>query len=262
MYQTTMRWLVLVLAVVSWGCPAPAKYAVDRPGLDCSRATRVAHKTMTALGYTITELYEPSVTRSGAIGGTKTMPDGTTKTGRVIITCSAQGAILRPVEGAVIPGDYEFSRAFGYSFNTLVQRPDVETPWKSSGLQVLVQTLDPFKARLDLGDVATVGDAVPVRVTVRNDTDRKVRLEASRLSLVDADGTSREPLAGGALAGALANNAAGQRVRSDLFGPKPIAARETRIGFLVFPPGKYKEARVSIEDVETEESDGFVTPVE
>jgi hypothetical protein len=262
MYQTAMRWVFLVLVVVSWGCPAPVKYAVDRPGLDCTRATRVAHRTMTTLGYTITELYEPSVARAGAISGTKTTPDGKTRTGRVIITCSAQGAVLQPVEGGAIPGDYEFSRTFGYSFNALVQRPDVETPWKSSGLQVLVQKLDPFASRLDLGDVATVGDAVPVRVTVRNETDRKVRLETGRLSLVDADGTSREALTGGALAGAIANNAAGQRVRSELFGEKPIAAHETRIGFLVFPPGKYREARVSIEDVETEESDGFVTPVE
>jgi len=262
MYQTAMRWLLLALAVVSWGCPAPAKYSIDRPGLDCSRAAKVAHRTMTTIGYTVTELQEPSPARSGVIAGSKTDADGKTHTGRVIITCSATGAVLQPVEGGLVPGEYEFSRTFGYSFKTLVQRPDVETPWKSSGLQVLVQALDPFEARLDLGELGTVGDAVPVRVTVRNETDRKVRLEAERLSLVDANGTSHEPLAGAALAGALANNAAGQRVRSELFGTKPIGARETRIGFLVYPPGKYKEARVSIEDVETEESDGFVTPVE
>jgi hypothetical protein len=262
MYQTTMPRWGLWFAVVLWGCPAPVKYAVDRPGIDCARATRVAHKTMTALGYTITELKEPSAARSGAIGGTKTGADGKAHTGRVIITCSAKGAVLQPVEGGLVPGQYEFSRTFGYSFNTLVQRPDDETPWKSSGLQVLVQALDPFEARIDLGEVATVGDAVPVRVTIRNGTDRKVKLKVARLSLVDAGGSSHEPLAGSALAGAIASNAAGERVRSELFGEKPIAARETRVGFLVFPPGKYKEARVSIEDVETEESDGFVTPVE
>jgi hypothetical protein len=262
MYQTTMRRMGIWFAVVLWGCPAPAKYAIDRPGLDCHHAARVAHKTMTTLGYTITELQEPSVARAGAVAGTKAGADGKTQTGRVIITCSAKGAVLQPVEGGLVPGEYEFSRSFGYSFKTLVQRPDVETPWKSSGLQVLVQALDPFEARLDLGDVATIGDAVPVRVTVRNETDRKVRLDAPRLSLVDAAGASHEPLAGSALAGAIASNAAGERVRSELFGDKPIAARETRIGFLVYPAGKYKEARVSIEDVGTEESDGFVTPVE
>jgi hypothetical protein len=217
---------------------------------------------MVTLGYTVTELVEASVERAGSVGGTKTNPDGTTRSGRVIIRCAVQGAVLQPVESGLVPEGYEFSRAFGYSFKSLVQRPDVETPWKSTGLQVLVQALDPFEARLDLGDVATTGGAVPVRVTVRNDTDRKVRLDAPRLSLVDAQGTSHEPLAGAALASALASNAAGDRVRSELFGATPIAARETRIGFLVYPPGRYREARVSIEDVETEEADGFVAPVE
>jgi len=262
MYQTEMRWVVLVLAVYLWGCPPPTKYAVERPGLPCDRAARVAHRTMVTLGYTITELVEPSVQRAGAVGGTKTGPDGKTQAGRVVIRCTAQGAVLQPVENALVPESYDFSRAFGYSFKTLVQRPDVETPWKSTGLQVLVQALDPFEARLDLGAVATLGDAVPVRVTVRNDTDRKVRLDAPRLSLVDAQGASHEPLAGPALAAALAKNAAGERVRSELFGATPIAARETRIGFLVYPPGRYREARVAIEDVETEETDGFVAPVE
>lgn len=261
MYQTGMRW-VWLLSVLVLGCLAPAQYAVERPGLPCDRAARVAHRTLVTLGYTVTELVEPSVQRAGAVGGTKTGADGKTQKGRVIIRCTAQGAVLQPVEDGLVPESYEFSRAFGYSFKSLVQRPDVETPWKSTGLQVLVQALDSVESRLDLGGVATVGDAVAVRITVRNDTDRKVRLDGSRLSLVDAQGESREPLAGPALSAALATNAAGDKVRSEIFGPRPIAARETRIGYLVYPPGRYREARVSIEDVETEEADGFVAPVE
>jgi hypothetical protein len=254
-----VRWLVLLMALAA--CPPPAKYAVDRPGLDCDRANRVAHKTLVAMGYTVTELVPATAVRAGAIAGTKAGADGRLHTGRVVIDCSARGAVLRPVEDSLVP-DYEFSRAFGYSFKTLVQRPDVETPWKAVGLQVLVQRVDEFAARLDLGDVATVGGAVPVRVTVRNSTDRAVRLDPARLSLVDAGGTSHEPLAGPALAAALASNVAGEKVRADLFGPRPIPAGETRTGFLVYPAGQYREARVSIEDVETEESEGFVTPVQ
>lgn len=257
-----VRRLGALLAIALVGCPAPAQYRVERPGLPCDRATRVAHATMVAMGYTITGLDEPSVERAGAITGTKAGPDGETRTGRVVIRCTPAGATLQPVEEGLVPGNYEFSRAFDYSFQSLVQRPDVGTPWKNVGLQVLVQALDPFEARLDLGDLATVGDAVPVRVTVRNNTDRKVRLDAARLALVDASGTAHDALAGGALAGALAKNAAGERVRAELFGPKPIGPGETRIGFLVYPPGKYREARVSIDDVETDESEGFVTPVE
>ena len=256
-----MKRLVLLVALLT-ACPPPSRYALDRPGLDCSRATKVAHKTLITLGYTVTAMREPSVARSGYLDGTKPRPDGTVQSGRVVIECSSRGATLQPVEAGLVPGDYEFSRSFGYSFQSLVQRPDVETPWKASGLQVLVQALDPVEARLDLGAVATEGGAVPVRVTVRNATDRKVRLDGARLTLVREDGSSSEPLAAGALAAALARNAAGERVRAELFSSRPIGAQETRIGFLVYPPGRYREARVSIEDVETEESDGFVTAVE
>jgi len=35
-----------------------------------------------------------------------------------------------------------------------------------------------------------------------------------------------------------------------------------RSRYLVYPPGVYREARISIEDAETGESEGFVTPVE
>lgn len=262
MYQMPkMRWLALV-SVVLLGCPAPRQYAVDRPGLPCDRATRVAHRTLETLGYTITGLVEPSVERSGAITGTKTGPGGKPMNARVVIECTPQGAVLQPVEDALVPTDYGFSRAFDYSFKSLVQQPDDQAPWRKGGLQVRVEALDRFKARLDLGDVATVGDAVPVRVTVRNDTARPVRLDAPRLSLVDAQGASHEPLAGSALAAALAPGAGGDRVRAEAFGPRPIKAGETRVGFLVYPPGSYREARVSIDDVETDETEGFVTPVE
>jgi hypothetical protein len=214
------------------------------------------------MGYTVTQMVEASVERTGVVAGTKVGPDGKTQSGRVIIRCSPEGAVLQPVEEGFVPESYEFSRAFGYAFTNLVQRPDEEAPWKNVGLQVLVQAVDSFKARLDLGDVATTGDAVLVRVTVRNNTDRKVRLDASRLSLVDAQGSSHEPLAGPGLAAALAGNAAGTRVRAELFTTAPIAGGQTRVGFLVYPAGRYREARVSIDDVETDETEGFVTPVE
>jgi hypothetical protein len=257
-----MRSLVAILVAVLLGCPAPRQYAVERPGLDCGRATRVAYRTMVALGYTVTDLSEASPERAGFVAGTKTGPDGVAHAGRVVIRCSASGADLQPVEEGLVPDNYEFSRAFDYSFKSLVQRPDVETPWKNVGLEVLVEALDSMRARLDLGGVPTVGDAIAVRVTIRNNTDRKVRLDAARLSLVASGGDAREPLAGAALAAAIAPGAAGDRVRAELFGPRPVAGGETRTGFLVYPAGRYREARVAIEDVETEETEGFVTSVQ
>lgn len=256
-----MWWLLVVTLLVA-GCPPPAKYAVERPGLDCERATRVAHRTLVAMGYTITNLVPASAARAGVVAGTKVGADGRQQGGKVVVSCSASGAVVQPVEEGIVPGDYEFSRGFDYSFTTLVQRPDVESPWKNVGLQVLVQAMDVYEARLDLGGAATEGGAVPVRVTVRNATDRAVRLDVARLSLVDAEGGSSEPLTGAALEAALARSAAGDRLRADLFAASPIKGGETRVGFLVYPPGQYREARVAVEDVQTGETEGFVAPVE
>jgi len=253
-----MRWLVFLLAL---GCPTPAIYTEVRPELSCERATRVTYRTLETLGYTVNEVVVASPERSGVVGGTKKLADGTTRTGRVAITCDGRGAVLRPIEDSLLP-DFEFSRAFSYSFKTLVQRPDVEEPSAAKGLQVLVHTVSAQEATLDLGGVPTAGRAVPARVTVRNDTDRAVAFDPARFELVPASGDSVAPLAGAALSAALASGAAGDRVRAELLGARRIAPHSTASGFLVFPPGIYREARVTIEDVETGEGEGFVAPVQ
>jgi len=254
-----MRWLALPAVLLLAGCPPPARYKEVRPGLSCERATRVAYRTLLTLGYTVTDVTVASVERTGGVTGTKTEPDGSTRTGRVVITCDGKGAILSPVEDSLFP-NYEFSRGFGYSFKVLVQRPDVEEPRAALGLQVLVHALTAQEATLDLGGVPTTGP-LAVRVTVHNNTDRAVSLDPSRLELVDVGGDATGPLTGPALQAALAPGPAADRVRAELLGARRVAPHTTLAGYLVFPAGSYREARVTIEDVETGEGEGFVTPV-
>jgi hypothetical protein len=99
-------------------------------------------------------------------------------------------------------------------------------------------------------------------VTIRNDTDRAVAFDPARLELVDAGGASASALGGDALAAAIASGPAGERVRGELLRARRVAANTTASGYLVFPPGTYREARVTIDDVETGEGEGFVTPVQ
>ncbi len=255
-----MRWLV-VLAIAAAGCFAPAQYAVDRPELDCQRAVRVARRTMDTLGYTVTEMVEPRERVPGVVAGTKTGPDGKTRTGRVRIVCGPGGAALQPVEDSILP-NYEFSRTFGYSFKSLVQRPDVETPVVDAGVQVLVETLDVYEQRLDLGSEATSAQNTLVRVTVRNGTDRAVSVSGGDITLAGQGGATVAPLTGAAADGALAPGAGADRVRRELLERLEVPPRTTGVRFLVYPPGTYREARVNVEDVETAERDGFVTPVQ
>src|SRR5207244_9799775 len=63
--------------------------------------------------------------RAGVVSGTKPGPEGNVLTGRVVITCDAEGAVLKPVEESLVP-DYEFSRGFGYSFKELVKHRSEE----------------------------------------------------------------------------------------------------------------------------------------
>ncbi|HZP42117.1 MAG TPA: hypothetical protein VFD84_11500, partial [Candidatus Binatia bacterium] len=243
-------------------CPPPARYTENRPGLSCDRATRVAYRTLETLGYTITDVVPASPERAGTIAGTRKEPDGTSKTGKVVISCDAKGAVLRPVEDSVLP-DYDFSRAFGYSFKELVKRPDVEEPRAQRGLEVLVHVLTAQEGILDLGGVPATGGAVVVRVTVRNNTDRAVSLDPSTLDLVPDGGSATGPLPAADARAALAPAGAGDKVRTELLtGPRRIGPHATSGGYLVYPPGVYREARIGIEDVETGEAEGFVAPVQ
>ena len=252
---------VAILLLALTGCPAPTRYAIERPGLGCDRALRVAHRTMIQIGYTVTDMVPPGPSTPGLIEGTKVGPDGERHRDSVRITCNAAGATLQPVEEGIVP-NYEFSRMFGYSFKSLVQRPDVEEPSAARGLQVQVRVIDSYQARLDLGGVPTAAGAVPVRVTVRNDTDRAVAISTRDIDLVRADGSSVAPLEGPSLDAALAPGAAGDQVRTDLLATARVAPHTVVIRWVVFPAGTYREARVSITDVETDETEGFVTPVE
>jgi hypothetical protein len=195
------------------------------------------------------------------IAGTKSGPEGETLTGRVKISCDAQGVVLQPIEPGLVPS-FEFSRGFGYSFKSLVQRPDVDEPSAAKGVQVLVHAVSPPEALLDLGGVPTTGDAVLVRVTVRNFTDRAVAIDPADVELVTGDGDGRSPLSGAALDAAIAPGAAGDRIRGQRFRPLRVAPGTTAAGFLVYPAGRYREARLSTTDVETDETEGFVVPLE
>ena len=255
-----MAWVLVLLLLVA-GCPTPSQYREIRPGLSCDRATRLAYRTLTELGYTVTELVPATPGVEGAVAGTKTQRDGTLTTGRVRIECDAAGANLVPIEDSAFP-NFEFSRSFGYSFKSLVQQPDVEVPRAAIGLEVLVKALSPQEAVLDLGGLATVGGAVPVRITIRNNTDRAVAVDPKRIDLLDASGDARAALGGGALSAALAPGAPGARVRKEQLSGRKVPPRTTVEGFLVYPPGSYREAQIGIEDVETGETEGFVAKVQ
>jgi hypothetical protein len=256
-----MRWRFAVALALLVGCPTPPQYKDVRPGLSCERATRVVHRTLVAMGYTITDIVPAQIGGAGHVTGVIKLPDGATRTGRANITCDAEGATVTPIEDSALP-NYEFSRGFTYAFRNVIQLPDEEKPRAASGLQVLVQAITPSQAVLDLGGVPNGPAAMPIRVTVRNDTDRPVAIDPARIDLVPGAGDATGPLAGSAFDAALAPGAAADRLRRERLTARKVPAHTTVRGYLLYPVAAYTEARVAIEDVETGEAEGFVAPVE
>jgi hypothetical protein len=178
----------------------------------------------------------------------------------VRVVCTAGGVTFQPVEGDLIP-TFEFSRGFGYSATALAKQPPAERPVRGGGLQVTIEEIGVPRANLDLGGWPMAGDAVLVRVTVRNGTDRPVALEGSSIALLAPGGDPVTPLENGALAASLATGGPADVVRARLLARTRVEPNTAVERFLVFPPGQYAEAQVALEDVETGEADGFQVPV-
>jgi hypothetical protein len=247
-----MPWrLLLLLSVI--GCFASGKYMVVLPGEQCPRATQLAFRSMTALGYRVTAVVEPSPVRPGRVDGVKRRGDGTEAQSRVRIECEADGVRMQPVEDALVPSNYEFSRSFGKSVKTMAETPDPQGGSGTEALEVLLQR----RATPRLAGAGTL-----VRITVRNDTDRPVLVKRDRIVLVTGSGDVARTLSGRALEATLGSGKAATTVREALLDHERVPNRATIQRYLVFPEGSYTHAQVSVQDVETGESDGFVVPLQ
>ena len=256
-----MRWLTATLLLLA-ACPAPRRYAVEQAGMPCERATRLAYETMQQLGYSVTEAVEATRSTPGRVVGTKRRGDGTLERGTVRITCSSGGVEFQPIEGDLVPS-FEFSRKFGYSITTLVKQPAEQQPStvQTGRMDVSIEVIDVPRATLDLGGWPLAADDVLIRVRVRNGTDRPVVVEPGSITLLATSGEPVNALGGDAAQGSLGNGAAAGAVRARLLARTRVAPGTQAEAFLVFPPGQYDEAQVSLEDPDTGESDGFQVPV-
>jgi hypothetical protein len=258
-HDVRVRWLVATLVLLA-ACPAPRRYAVEQAGMPCERATRFAYEVIQQTGYTVTEAVEATRSAQGRVTGTKRRADGSLDRGTVRVTCTAGGVEFQPVEGDLVPS-FEFSRKFGYSATTLAKQP-VEQPTVQSGrLEVSIERIDVPRATLDLGGWPLAGADVLIRVRVRNGTDRAVVVQPGSIALLSESGEPVNALESGARSASLGAGAPAESVRMRLLERTRVQPGTQIERFLVFPPGRYAEARVAVEDVETGESDGFQVPV-
>ena len=131
-----------------------------------------------------------------------------------------------------------------------------------------------FGAKLDFAlDLAADG-ILPVRVTINNASTRSYSLDPDDVALIQRDGTRVHPLpidevvervaaaerAKSDGAPATPSDSAGnaQRLRDRLLRTRAVSANQQLSGYLYFPLGTYTKGRVTLEDQESEEAEGFV----
>jgi len=256
----------------------------DQP-LSCDEANRASYDALRGMGFRITS-FEPAVAgRPGTLKGTSSEGGKNERSATVIIECTAKGANVTASEDGKWLGQLDFKHAYFLSFTAQLalvnaQReraarlaagePDTQ---KRSDLQVVVEPLSGQAAKLDFDLDLAAGGVLPIRIAIRNPTDRTYRIEADQIRLTRSDRERVEPISPDAAAARVASARVGesgapvttlsQQVIADRLRAQLLTAEEVRPGgdvkgFLFFPGGNYTRARVVLTEKESDESEGFV----
>jgi hypothetical protein len=277
--------LVCVLSTVL-GCTPPIRqYALKDQKLTCARANDYSYRTLQSMGFAISAFEPAAVGRPGTIHASR--EQRTVQNVTVAITCPSDGtADIDASEDGRLLGQIDFKRGFYMAFTGVAAqmavieaaaREEAQRPLeqkKAKGLRVLLQPVAGQGAKLDFAlDLAADG-VLPVRVTINNASARTYNLDPDDVALIQSDGTRVRPLpldevvervvaaehakSDGAPAAPSGSADIAQRLRDRLLRTRTISANQQLSGYLYFPPGTYSKGRVTLEDQESEEAEGFV----
>jgi hypothetical protein len=275
--------VVLVVAAIIADCASlQEQYNVRRTNLSCEDANRYAHQSMRSLGYAVTEFRLARLGEEGMIKGTKPGERGEIHTGKVLIRCEPGEVLLSAAEEQFLKQDLTFTRGFFLTFTSLADHAAESAAWErqrsggvtGGGVKFKIQPQIGLESKLDFGEDLAGAGILAVKVTVENGSDRTYKLDPAAIELRPIEGDSKVPqLTLSAAATALARAAAADsgegapppdpRGIETLLRERMLAARTLRPGdqadgFVYFPTGRYRRARATLVDVETEEPEGFL----
>jgi hypothetical protein len=277
--------LVYLLSAALSCTPPVRQYALKDQNLTCERANDYSYRTLRAMGFTISAFEPAAVGRPGTIHGSRAELGVQNVT--VTITCRAAGtADINASEDGRLLGRVEFKRGFYMAFTGVAEQTaaseaaaleEAQRPLeqkKEKGLHVLLQPVLGQGAKLDFALDLTAGGILPVRVTINNASARSYSLDPNDVVLIQRDGTRVPPLpidevvkrvaaaerakADSAAATPTDNAAITQRLRDRLLQTRAVSVNQQLSGYLYFPLETYTKGRVSLEDQESEEAEGFV----
>ena len=277
----------LVWLLIASGCATPVQqYGLNDLALSCDEANRAVYKTLTTMGFTVTEFAPAAMGRRGEARATRdaTETGGGQQKATVTIDCGPTGTAVDAREDGKWLGQLEFKRGFYLSFTSglamAARRKEMEetaaaaaTPPPSVGLRVLVEPLRGEAAKIDFElDMAAAG-VLPVRVEVKNPTPLRYEISADDVRLTRTDRERVAPLSRDSVAARIsgATDAAtgkplttlsraqiDQRLEQMGFTATQVGPNSEAKGYLYFPLAEYTRARVVLTDAETEETEGFV----
>lgn len=242
-------WLALALVA---GCVG--RYVrVEQKGMTCAEAHQIALATVQRLGYSVREATKPAPGSPGTVTGIR----GTgSQTKRVFVQvfCTAVGAQVEARSESQGLPDLAFASEFQKGFATLAAQRPPPRGLAAKGLDVAVHV--ERAAANEMGVDFSELRVVPVRVRIVNYTSRPYRLRATRIVLQAEDGARTQPLPAAEVLVKLPEENR-SRVASRVLRDRTIAPDEQLEGYLFFPFAAYSRARVNLEEIESEEIEGF-----
>jgi hypothetical protein len=234
---------------------------------------RSARAALLQMGYSISSVQKATAETPGYVVGTRETgwtpysPEAAEQhTVTVTVRCSDAGAEFQ----AVTDEDWTRQLNFPNRFSEAVQSnvPSGERPAprqrdepEATGLVLRIEPQRPGQARSEFGIDLTAAGITPVKVEIRNLTDRRYGFRRAEVVLVTVEGRRQEPMSLAAAAELLSAQDPDGRLHERLgkksIGDGELAPGARLEGFLYFAASTYRRARVVLVDLESDESEGF-----
>jgi hypothetical protein len=277
---------LVYMSSAALSCTPPVRqYDLKNQKLTCVQANEYAFHTLQSMGFAISAFDPAAVGHTGTIHGSRQEREVQNVTVNIICLSDGTANIDASVDSQLF-GQVDLKRGFYMAFTGVAAltaireaaaREEAQRPLeqkKEKGLRVLLQPVAGQGAKLDFALDLEVAGILPVRVTINNASARSYNLDPDDVVLIQRDGTRVHPLPidevvervgaterakpDGAAATPTDNAAITQRLRDRLLQTRAVSANQQLSGYLYFPLGTYTKGRVTLEDQESEEAEGFV----
>ncbi|MBI3783128.1 MAG: hypothetical protein HY270_06990 [Deltaproteobacteria bacterium] len=245
--------LCVSLLSTTFGCAA-RQVRLAQKGMTCTEAENLAVVAVQKMGYKVKETTRPSAAGPGSVKGEREIATGNVHRVLVQVLCTSLGAEVEAKAESGMLDDLNFANQFKEAFDTAAEVKKPAREPSRTGVDVL---LSPERAAGgDLGiDLSGTG-IMPVFIRITNHSPRRYRFKVAEVVLQHADRTRVHSLPWSEVA-AKAPPASVDTLQAKLAKDADLKPGEALSGYLYFPFAGYANARVTLEDVESKEDEGF-----